>query len=201
MSDTDRTAYWMQQNPFIDVEINSWYNNAISTTASAGLISGMPDGSFRPNRPITRAEFAVIITNITNVAHYSMPLFCDIHGHWAEEEINAAAHHGWINGYEGLGGRFLPDQAITRAEAAAIICRAYGRRPNSPSNLLTGMHIFTDNTNPSAWYYLYIQEAANSHKYVMMPDGIYEAWEELIYPERPWALLELPTAGPLDILR
>jgi len=179
MSDEDREAYQKQQNPFTDVEIDHWYNTAISTVTNAGLIAGMPDGSFQPNRTITRAEFTAILTAPATISHiypglkdsettrlldlgeyyYSIPLFSDIHGHWAEDAINTAARHGWIVGYEGLGGKFLPDQAITRAEAAAIICRAHGRRPSS--TMIPGMRTFTDNTDPNAWYYLYVLEAAN----------------------------------------
>ena len=181
MSDEDRETYWKQQNAFTDVEINHWYNTAVSTATNAGLIAGMPDGSFQPNRQITRAEFTAILTGLATTPYchpglkdrepmrfldqgeyyYNMPLFSDIHGHWAEDAINMAASRGWIAGYEGLGGKFLPDQAITRAEAAAIICRAHGRRPVGTGTMIPSIRTFTDNTDPNAWYYLYVLEAAN----------------------------------------
>ena len=61
------------------------------------------------------------------------------------------------------------------------------------------MRRWPDNANPNAWYYLYIQEATNSHYYMMKDDGIHETWVELLAQERPWALLERPESRPGDI--
>jgi len=202
MSDSDRAHYWMQTNPFPDVSLDQWFNNAISTTTNAGIFVGMPDGTFQPSRAVTRAELAATIVRYMGASTAeTTPQFNDIAGHWAEEYINAAAAQGWIVGYEGLGGRFLPNQPITRAETAAIINRMLERLPEHSGDLLDNMRTWPDNASTSAWYYLYIQEATNSHYYVMKSDGIHEAWVELIRPERPWQRLELPTSGPGDIFR
>jgi len=128
-----------------------------------------------------------------------LPLFYDIAGHWAQGYINAAREHGWITGYGSDYGYFMPGRHITRAEAAALINRMLGRLPHGPEVLLPEMRVFSDNMDSGIWYFLYIQEAANSHSYVM--DGSYEIWVELIYPERPWHLLERPYSRPWDILR
>ena len=200
MPDNDRAQYWTQANPFPDVELNQWFNNAVSTTTNADIFMGMPDGNFQPSRAITRAEFAAAVVRFMNVQHREVaPLFNDIAGHWATNYISTAASLGWVMGYEGLDGQFLPNQAITRAEAAAMINRMLSRLPKTPHDLLQSMRIWPDNMNPAAWYYLHIQEATNSHYYEMKEDNIHEKWIKLILPERPWHLLELPTSTPEDI--
>ena len=200
MSDGDRASHWIQTNPYSDVALAQWFNNAVSTTTNADMFIGFPDGTFRPNSAITRAELAAVIARMMGVTDSGAPLFNDIDGHWAQGYINAAAQNGWAVGYEGLGGRFLPNQPITRAEAAAMINRVFERLPEDPEDLLPGMLTWPDNANPNAWYYLYIQEATNSHTYVMKANGINETWEELIQT-RPWVLLERPDSRPEDIFR
>ena len=60
LRDPVRTQYWSQTNDYPDVAFNKWYNNAISTLSNMGIICGYPDGSFRPDAPITRAELTKI---------------------------------------------------------------------------------------------------------------------------------------------
>ena len=200
-SDEERTRLWRQDNPFTDVELDNWFNNAISTMANAGVITGMPDGRFQPGRSITRAELVAAIIRFKGLEQSTgTPMFNDIADHWAMGYINTAAHQGWATGYDGAGGSFLPDQAITRAETAALINRMLNRLPEDKSDLLDNMIRWPDNNNPSAWYYLYIQEATNSHYYVRKADGIHETWVEMLEP-RQWTLLERPHSRPEDILR
>jgi len=199
ISDEHRAAIWSQTNPFPDVLPHHWFNNATSTTTRGGLFIGMPDDSFAPNRPITRGEFATVMARLMGLGPEGEPLFTDIEDHWAKAAINAVGHYGWIKGPEGPDGPFLPDKPITRAEVAASVNRMLNRLPENLGDLLPGMHIWPDNANLEEWYYLYLQEAANSHYYVRMSDGIHEKWLQLIHPERPWALLELPESKPEDI--
>ena len=196
MCDSHRASIWSQENAFPDVELDNWFNNAISTLASAGLLQGYPDGYFRPNQIITRAEFSALVVRIMGYGHnlnFPNIAFTDTVGHWAEGYINVAYILGWIQGYE--GGTFKPDQPITRAEAAALVNRALGRLPQFPDDLLPGMIIWPDNRNTKAWYYLYIQEATNSHYYVIKICGIHETWTELFEP-REWWRLERPYSTP-----
>ncbi|MCL2366573.1 MAG: carboxypeptidase regulatory-like domain-containing protein, partial [Oscillospiraceae bacterium] len=201
MPDEDRAGYWMQTNPFTDVISTNWHNNAVSTTVNAGIFVGMPDGTFMPDRGITRAELAATIVRYMGAAQVEWPVqFNDIAEHWAQGYINAAALSGWVIGDDGLGGAFRPNDTITRAEAAAIISRAFGRLPYSAEDLLPGMNTWLDNANPNAWYYLYIQGATNSYYYIMHEDGIHQIWVELIEQGRDWALLERPDSRPDDIM-
>jgi len=188
ITDDYRAQVWSQQNAFSDVASDAWFNNAVSTMSNAGIFMGMPDGSFQPTRAITRAEFATIMTRFFDgLPTGGANMFADIYGHWAAAEINAAARMGWITGFP--DGNFAPDQAITRAEAAALINRVLGRLPASTADLLPGMITFADNADTTAWFYLYIQEATNSNYYEMHDNGIHKTWVELITP-RNWTLLE-----------
>ena len=119
LKDDVRAQYLAESNGFTDVAAGTWYNTAISTMAKMGVLDGYPDGSFRPDASITRAEFAVICARFDDSARESDSSFTDISGHWAEAEIERAATLGWINGYE--DGTFRPDAEITRAEAMTLI--------------------------------------------------------------------------------
>ncbi|MCL2353086.1 MAG: S-layer homology domain-containing protein, partial [Defluviitaleaceae bacterium] len=196
MPDADRGIYWMQTNNFADVSSANWFNNAVSTTTNAGLFVGMPDGTFQPQREITRAELAAVIARYMGVANNGTPMFSDIAGHWAESYINAAAINGWVNGFP--NGSFEPDRPITRAEAAAMINRMFNRRLEDHTGLLQGMIAWPDNANQNSWYYLYMQEATNSNYFEMKVDGVHKRWVELA-PARDWTLLERANSRPEDI--
>jgi len=149
---------------------NIWCSQEIMTTAAAGIISGYPDGSFRPNNNITRGEFAVIVSKFFDGNGVYNGILTDIHGHWAEQYIQRAFAANFISGYP--DNTFRPDAFITRAEAVSIINRLLGRRPNI-SGMISTMKTWPDNM-PGVWYYEAMQEATNTHEYVMNDDG--EQW-------------------------
>ena len=194
--DDYRGEIWRQTNQFPDVVLQDWFNNAISTLAGANFLRGYPDGYFRPNQAMTRAEFAALLVRIVNGGNNGAAgntSFTDVAGHWAENYIYAAYALGWANGFG--DGTFRPDRQITRAEVAALVNRALNRLPEYPSDLLEGMVTWPDNMNQNAWYYLYIQEATNSHEHEMKECGTRETWVELLTP-REWWRLERPDSNP-----
>jgi len=130
----------------------------------AGIVDGYPDGTFRPNAAITRAEFAAIAARFDNDGDKTAAKFSDIANHWAKDEISIAYNNGWINGYP--DGTFGPQRNITRAETATMINRVLDRVPSEESHLLSRgvMQIWPD-ANPGDWFYLAMQEATNSHDY------------------------------------
>ncbi len=176
LKDDVRAQYLAESNGFTDVAAGTWYNTAISTMAKMGVLDGYPDGSFRPDASITRAEFAVICARFDDSARESDSSFTDISGHWAEAEIERAATLGWINGYE--DGTFRPDAEITRAEAMTLINRVLQRLPETADDLLDNMTTWSD-VQPNAWYYLAVQEATNSHDFDRKADGVHETWTAL----------------------
>ncbi|MGN1128696.1 MAG: S-layer homology domain-containing protein, partial [Candidatus Flemingiibacterium sp.] len=173
-------------NPFSDVNKGDWFDCAISTLYAMGIINGYPDGTYDPNGFITRAEFAAIAARFDTIGNDFEQSFGDVYGHWAEDEIAAAKAHGWLTGYE--DGTFKPDQLITRAEAMTIVNRVLNRIPESADALLDDMVKWPDNADTSAWYYLAVQEATNSHFYDRT-DANKEIWTEIREP-RDWTELE-----------
>ena len=188
LTDDSRSQLWRTTNSYPDVEASDWYNNAISTLTYAGTLTGMPDGTFKPDNDITRAEFATIAVRFFGGNYEGEDLFTDIAGHWANKYINLAATLGLVNGKP--DGTFDPDAPITRAEAMAIVNRTLGRYP-SADHLMDGMITWPDNQNTSAWYYADVQEATNSHdlESITVNNELMESWTELL-PVRDWAALE-----------
>lgn len=186
LTDEARDQFWSTSNNFSDVAPDAWYNNAVSTMVNAGIIQGYEDGTFRPNNNITRAEFAAIASRFMSSGYdVEEDLFTDIANHWARQNINDAAMTKWINGYP--DGTFLPDKAITRAEAVTLVNNVLQRKPDA-DHMLDSMIKWPDNPE-SAWYYEAIQEATNSHDYDLFDGAEYETWTAL-QENRDWAALE-----------
>ena len=181
-----RTANSTQSNSLSDVTRGQWFNHAVSTLSSMGIVKGHNDGTFAPNAPITRAEFAAIAARFDDKNTNTSSKFTDIASHWAKNEIGIAANKGWINGYP--DGTFRPNQYITRAEAMTLVNRVLNRLPENSSDLLDSMIKWPDNSDASAWYYLAVQEATNSH-YYKTKENKFEKWTEL-RETRDWTELE-----------
>ena len=187
LTDDVRDENLTKTNRYSDVAATSWYNTAVSTLSSMGIITGYPDGTFRPNAAITRAEFAAIAARFDNDGDKTAAKFSDIATHWAKDEISIAYNNGWITGYP--DGTFGPQRDITRAETMTLVNRVLNRQPETEDDLLPNMTVWTDNANPNAWYYLAVQEATNSHYYEFKTNSQYEKWTEL-RETRDWSQLE-----------
>ena len=187
LTDDVRDENLTKTNRYSDVAATSWYNTAVSTLSSMGIITCYPDGTFRPNAAITRAEFAAIAARFDNDGDKTAAKFSDIATHWAKDEISIAYNNGWITGYP--DGTFGPQRDITRAETMTLVNRVLNRQPETEEDLLPNMTVWTDNANPKAWYYLAVQEATNSHYYKFKTNSKYEKWTEL-RKARDWTLLE-----------
>lgn len=186
LKDEVRDGAFTTSNSYSDVAYGKWYNNPISTMSALGIITGYPDGTFKPNKPITRAEFAAIAARFDETQSGKSATFSDVIGHWAAKEIGIAYANEWIKGYP--DGTFKPDQNITRAEAMTMINRVLERKPESPADLLTNMNKWTDNMDTSKWYYLDVQEATNSHGYTRKTFN-YELWRQML-PDPDWSRYE-----------
>ncbi len=150
---------------FTDTD-SSWYNKAINAVVFRGIMKGYPDGRFRPNAPITRAEFTQMISTIDNKP-YGVAPFADVPGHWAERAIGSEYQAKRITGYP--DGLFRPDANITRAEAAVILNKIFERKYDNLSLLKCKnpqmIKRFTD-LDESFWGWNDMVEATNSHEYV-----------------------------------
>ena len=171
LKDDVRMQNLTKDNAYSDVSDTAWYAAAVSTLSKMGVISGYPDGTFRPNAPITRAEFAAMIARFDETAKSADTPFTDISGHWAENEIGKAYGNGWVEGSSKTV--FCPESNLTRAETATLLNRVLHRLPEKESDLLANQIVWPDNPE-TFWGYLAIQEATNSHEYERKADGVHE---------------------------
>ena len=190
MTEEFRQSNWSTVNSFIDVEEGDWYNNAVSTCAKAGILTGYEDGSFKPNASITRAEFAAVAARFLDDSYVDDGKgdFSDTADHWAASYIRLAAKAGWING---SGNRFDPEEYITRAQVMTIVNRMLDRTPDK-GHMLPEMKKWADNPE-DAWYYEAVQEAANEHDYNRDEVNV-ETWT-VLKEGTDWAALELGWAA------
>lgn len=144
---------------FYDVPKGSFARKEISYLATAGIISGYPDGGFKPANKLTRAEMAKLLVTLAGKSSeqfYYSGVFKDVpRGRWYTPYVLKAYEEGWISGYP--DGTFKPNKTLSRAEAIALAVKfdglelpAYVSRPPFPDVPL------------SSWAAPYIQEAKNA---------------------------------------
>ena len=186
LTDDTRQRNWSSENNFSDVSADKWYNNAVSTLCHMGVLGGYSDGTFRPNAPITRAEFAKIAVSFAQINGFSeYGYFTDVDSSdWYAPYVDAAKSVGLIEGYS--DGSFKPENKITRAEACTIVNRVLGRKP-SKNNMKISNRINWPDCTTDDWFYEAIMEATNSHTYQMGKRA--ETWNDKL-PQRDWAALE-----------
>ncbi|TFZ39953.1 VWA domain-containing protein [Soehngenia longivitae] len=173
-----RSMVFSTEQNFLDVKATRWSNKHIATLVNAGVILGYEDGTFKPEKYITRAELAVIASRFDNLSPFESDKFSDIKGHWANKYINSAAEKGWVNGYE--DGTFKPDNYISRAEFVTLVNQVLNRRV-SKENILEDARQFPDLIE-GKWYYEAMQEAINSHEFEWLEDDT-EKWTKIYYPD------------------
>ena len=142
---------------------DDWYSKAVNYVVGKGLISGYPNGTFKPNESITRAEFAQMISGYIKNEKAGSSDFQDVKDHWAKEAIDKLYGNKNVTGYP--DGSFKPNAKITRAEAVTILNSVFNRNTNKNSlnNVNTSsLNKFSD-VNESFWAYYNILDAANTH--------------------------------------
>ena len=161
--------------PYNDVARDAWYAEYIGMLTQVGVISGYPDGSFRPENPVTRAEFATVASRFIQTKKSGFGGFPDITtDYWAKGSIEAVLAEGWIKGYP--DGSFRPERELTRAEAVTIVNRMLDRIADKDyvdANVRTIVS-YTD-LSKAYWAYYDIMEASNSHDYERLTNRL-ERW-------------------------
>ena len=116
---------------------NHWATGFIQGLVTRGLILGFPDGTFKPEASITRAEYAAIIAKTFDLPRQrgtSMGVFADVPADfWANSAIRVAAGMGFISGFP--DGTFRPQQNLTRVQALVSLSSGLGLSGGN-SNLL-----------------------------------------------------------------
>ena len=159
-----------------DIHAGDWYANTVGYAVQRGIVSGYPDGSFKPNKPITRAEFAAIASRFDALAQGNDIAFSDLApSHWGYASIRSAATKGWISGYP--DNTFRPEQAITRAEVTAIANRMLNRHADLYwIDAHPGEVIRFGDVKRSDWYFEPIMEATMGHDFIRDRDKKTEHW-------------------------
>ena len=156
---------------FSDVPSDAWYTEAVNTLAALGIIGGS-NGKFRPNDPITRAEFVAIAMRFAGTVRGAKASFSDVsRDAWYYESIANAVEYGWIGGY--TDGTFRPNKPITRAEVVSITNRMLNRSFDTDVRATTVTR-FTD-VATSHWAFAAIAEATTSHDHTFK-NGV-ESWD------------------------
>lgn len=163
---------------FEDVPADAWYAKSVNTLASMGIISGVGENRFEPERSITRAEFTSMAMKFTKGALDGTNVFSDVRsGDWFYEAVVGSIQYGWIEGYE--DGTFRPENWITRVEVTSIVNKMLGRFADREfvAGHADELNAFSDVTS-THWGYYHIVEATNSHTYTK-PSTNVETWTEL----------------------
>ena len=165
---------------FTDVSENAWYADYIGYLARYDIIKGYEDGTFRPDAPVTRAEFTAMTVRYYDLFHKvkypsNTTKYPDVNGsYWAVKDISFATSEKWLNGY--ADGSFKPDTNITRAEVVTVVNRMTGRTADKEyiNDNLSVLNKFTDLKDNKAWFFYDVMEAANTHKTVTNSEN--EIW-------------------------
>lgn len=162
---------------FEDVPADAWYAKPVNTLASLGILSGVGNGRFDPERSITRAEFTVIAMKFANTSGGGVNIFSDVNeDDWFYSAVVDSTQYGWINGYP--DGTFRPEATISRAEVTVIVNHMLGRAADRPYVIAHEEELNTfGDVNRGHWGYFHIAEATNAHEY-HTEDGT-ESWTGL----------------------
>jgi hypothetical protein len=155
-----------------------WAYDNIKKLVDLGVISGYPDGSFKPDNNITRAEFATVLVKALQVENESGRIFADTAAHWAKEYIATAASNGIISGYD--PHTFGPDDLLNREQMAVMIANATKLSPSSEK------HQFADSGRVSTWAEASLSAAVKNNIINGYPDNTFR-------PQGPAARAEAVT--------
>ena len=152
----------MKSSTFSDIPQGAWYYTEVELCYNVGIISGYEDGTFKPDEPITRAEFAMIAAKFAELSNSDKAMFKDVtKDHWAYQLINSAAEAGWIRGYP--DGTYKPESTISRSEAVTLINRMRNRSITAAELKKLGIaNPYTDLVE-TYWAYSDLMEATVRH--------------------------------------
>jgi len=133
---------------FSDVPSSFWGFDAISSLSAKGIVSGYPDGTFKPNSDITRAEFCAMLVKTLGISGSGTSIFTDVTpSEWYYNSVSTAIYAGLVSGMG--NGLFDPSAPITREQMAVMIAKALGS--NAPAVTGTELNAFSDGVSVSSW--------------------------------------------------
>lgn len=141
----------VKSGSFRDVTRGHWAFASVERAAELGLVTGYSDGTFRPDTPVTRAQFVLMLWRMcSKPAAAKAASFADASADWYQDALSWAVENGYVNGLSGT--RFGPDAPITRQQAMAILFRLNGGQSGTELTL-TGIYeqTFADSTTIASW--------------------------------------------------
>lgn len=169
-----------------------WAQNTINKWVDKGDISGYPDGTFRPNNMITRAEFVVLVNNAMGYTKSGYAYFSDVPSHyWGKNAIQTGVAAGYISG-DG-NGIFRPNDPVTRQEAAAMISRILDLKQNE-----SRAYRYTDSYAISNWAKGVVGAVSDAGIMAGYPDGSFGPNKVLTRAEAVLALDKTVNYKPGD---
>lgn len=180
-----------------------WSKNIVEKWAEANVVSGYPDGTFKPNDNITRAEFGVWVYKLFGYQPSSKDSkFADVNGHWAESIIDSLVEHGVIVNSE-YGNNYGPDTKITRMEMIRMMVRAIEKQGETGGAV--GATKFVDNASIAQKDTGFINVAAKYDIITGYPDGTLKPYAKSTRAEGAAMLVklqkiseELPVEEPIE---
>ena len=170
----DSAKYESYTSDYSDVKDDAWYAQSVKYLTAVDIARGYEEGDFRPDRPISRAEFAAMISGFDKLEETDGDRFSDIDDHWAAGYINSAAQKGWVTGH--TDGTFRPEDYMSRAEVVTVINRMLLRGIEA-DDIPNWAPSYND-INEYDWAYTAMIEASCGHEFGRKPhnDGINELW-------------------------
>ena len=141
----------VKSGSFRDVTRGHWAFASVERAAEMGLVTGYSDGTFRPDTPVTRAQFVLMLWRMCGKpAAAKAASFADASADWYQDALSWAVENGYVNGLSDT--RFGPDAPITRQQAMAILFRLNGGQSGTELTL-TGIYeqTFADSTTIASW--------------------------------------------------
>ena len=157
------------QTTFSDIASDNWASPFIQALASRNIISGFPDGTFRPNDPVTRAQYAAIVLKaFPNAPRVNNPVnFSDVpSNYWAAQAIQNAYATGFLAGFP--GGTFRPNDNIPRAQA--LVSLSNGLKFTATQPVDSVLQVFTDASSIPGYARNSIAAATERRLVVNYPD-------------------------------
>ncbi|OEH85563.1 hypothetical protein BHU72_15000 [Desulfuribacillus stibiiarsenatis] len=144
-------------------DLDHWAKSVVEKLFSKDVVTGYPDGSFKPQNDITRAEFITLVNKVFGFTEKATINFSDVNGQWFADEIAKAVAAGYIAGYP--DGTMKPNQKITREEAAKVIVEAFGFEEKQSTAT------FNDAAKTSEWAKKYVAIAKDKGYITGFTDG------------------------------
>jgi len=145
---TGDVAVVQRNATFRDIRAH-WGKDAIEVLAAKNVVAGFEDGTYRPDAPVTRAQFVKLLVGALGweASAPTAAAFADVgKTHWAYDVVHAAAQAGWV---KGDGDAFRPDEPVTREQMSVMLVRAIGS--NAAAAGAAELSRFADEASISAW--------------------------------------------------